>query len=197
MDRSRPVYRDEHGFSRLQSGNLHAERKDSATYLVVSIHPVPAVGLVGDHFPFPLVDCGGLVAVEEVVFDPDSVWAVVGDTGHCMPLPGSIGLAAEVGGLGLGELVSNSHSYLGGRHVVAYSPIRLDHSGHYPIAHCLPGRNRNHSTADHTDCPGCSRSPAAAAAAAAAFAVAVLGHNVAVAGVRTGHIAAGMPFRRC
>lgn len=145
------------------------------------------------HFPCPVVDYEGLVAVGEGVCDPDSVEAAVGSTGHCMLLPGSIGLAVAVDVPDLARAVLGIHSCLDNRRVVAHSPMLLDRNGHCPIAHCLLGHNRNHSSSGRTAGHGNHRSPDAVAASV----VVLPGRSVAVVGARSCCTAVGVPLRRC
>lgn len=146
------------------------------------------------HFPCPSVGYEDLVAVGEGVFGLGSVEAAVGSMGHCMLLPGNIGLVTGVDVLDFAELVSDNHSYLGNHRVAAHFPILLDRSGHCPIARCLFDHNRNHSSSGHTAAGHDNhRSPGAVAASV----VALTGRIVAAAGARSCRTAAGMPLRRC
>lgn len=183
-------------------------RADSATYLAASIHFGLAVDLVGARFPGQSVGFEGPVAVwgvaaavahcrhagsgEAVSALGFAEGAAVRNMARCMPLPGSTGHAAAVGGFDLAGPVARIRSHLDNHHVAAHSPMPPGHSGRCPIAHCLPGRSRNHSIADRTagrsDCRN---------SAAAVFGSVFLGRGIVVEGVRGCRIAAGVPCRRC
>ena len=163
---------------------------------------------MGGHFPGQSVGFEGLVAVGVVAAavahcghaGSGEAVSVLGfvegvavrNTARCMPLPGSTGHAAAVGGYDLAGPVARIRSYLDNRHVAAHSPIPPGHSGRCPIAHCLPGRSRSHSIADRTAGRSDCRNPAAAV-----LGLVFLGRGIVAEGVRSCRIAAGVPCRRC